>query len=282
MSSDYSEGLKEALEYAGKLEAAGTAGEPIDIGGAPRLIRFLTPDGYKAEMLDLERYESGPRRKSGTATLRDLASFIEYLKNHGSIGGTTVYREDRRFTAILNGHGILTDEAGWGDHRAVFEPKWTPGWTAWEAFNNGWHTQDDFAQFLTDRIPEIAHPPAGEIVEAVENLRLHWNATYERVIQPSNDFVQLKYVEEAQAGTIRVPAKFTIVVTPFEGADEVTLDVALRFAKPDAQGKVKFQFRLEEKASQVVDEQFVQMQQAIAEETSFSVLWGSFAAKNAS
>ena len=57
------------------------------------------------------------------------------------------------------------------------------------------------------------------------------------------------------------------------------LEVALRFSKPDGQGKVKFQFRLEERVSRVVDDEFLKMQERIASETGVPVYWGSFAGR---
>lgn len=276
MSEPAFEGLAEALHFVEDLTDVARKGEPIVIEDETRLLRWVRPTDHVADVYDLEKYRERPFRPTGTATLRDLDSFIRYVNVH-KIDATSVYRDQNSFTAIINGH--LWKTAGWCDYRATFEPKWTPGWTAWVGFNNAWLTQDDFAEFLVNRIPEIAHPAGAEIHEAVMNLRLHWDAQYERILQPNNDFVQLRYTEDTKGGEFRMPAAFTIVVQPFVGADTVTLEARLRFAKPDEKGRIKFQYRLGEAVEQVVDAEFIRMQEAIADNCGVPVFWGTFASK---
>lgn len=265
---------EQTLRYVADLAEGATTGEHLMSGENPLgIVRWLTPEGYKSELVNLEQYEAHPRMKRGLATLRDLDSFISYLVIHGD-SGTAVYRDGKAFRAIIDGHSAET--AGWGHHVAEFQPKWTPGWTAWTGFNSHWLSQDDFANFLSDRIPEIAEPAGAVVHEAVMNLRLHWEATYERAIQPSNDFVQLRYTEEAKGGEFKVPAQFTLCVTPFDGAEPVTVGARLRFAKPDEKGRVRFQYILGEEAQQALDAEFARMEERIAGEASVPVFRGSF------
>lgn len=135
-------GLTEAIE---KLESLTVAGfEPFEVG-EKRL--WAIPDGYKLEMKDFAADAPEPARKRGIASMRDVDSFIAYAKRHAGVG-TVVWVDDLRLTGILNGHAGGNGLPGWGDHLVTFEPKYTPAWTAWIAFNGHWQSQGEFAQFL--------------------------------------------------------------------------------------------------------------------------------------
>lgn len=232
-------GLTEAIDKIAAMAVANF--EPIEFGGK----KFWTiPDGYKLEMKDLSSDAAAPARKKGTATMRDVFSFIEYVKRHTGIG-TTVWVDDLRLTAILNGHSADAG-AGWGDHKVVFEPKYTPAWTAWIGFHGNWQTQGEFAQFLESRLSEIAEPAGADVLEAVKNLRLKYDTTYERAIETTNDLVQLVWKEEAETGTIKIPSRLTLYLSMYEGGEKYVLSARVRFQKPDSQGKVKFRYELGE------------------------------------
>lgn len=235
-------GLTAAIE---KFEAMVESGlEPFQVG-EKRL--WVVPEGYRLEMKDFAADAPSPARKKGIATMRDVPSFIEYVKRHAG-PGTVAWVDDLKLTGILNGHAVGSPEdgAGWGDHKAVFEPKYSPAWTAWIGFNGGWQSQGEFAQFLETRLTEIAEPAGAEVLEAVKNLRLKYDTTYERAVETSNDLVQLVWKEEAETGTIKIPAKLVLYLKMYEGGERYVLTARVRFQKPDSQGKVKFRYELGE------------------------------------
>lgn len=157
-------GLTEAIE---KFEAMVESGlEPFQVG-EKRL--WVVPEGYRLEMKDFAADAPSPARKKGIATMRDVPSFIEYVKRHGA-----------------------------------------------------------------------------EVLEAVKNLRLKYDTTYERAVETSNDLVQLVWKEEAETGTIKIPAKLVLYLKMYEGGERYVLTARVRFQKPDSQGKVKFRYELGE------------------------------------
>lgn len=89
------------------------------------------------------------------------------------------------------------------------------------------------------------------MLEAVKNLRLKYDTTYERVIETTNDLVQLVWKEEAETGTIKIPAKLTLVLKMYEAGEDYVLSARVRFTKPDSQGKVKFRYELGEELHEI-------------------------------
>lgn len=279
MDNEEASGLAEALDFAADERAAVVSVQTIiETDGESELgvVRTILPPGYSSEILDLEKYAAHPRRKNGKVILRGIGSFMEYVGRHKG-PGTAVYRDGRRFTAILDGHEPGLGLAGWGGHTAMFEPLWTPGWTAWSGFANKAIPQEDFARFLEDRIPEIARPDGAVVFEAVANLRLHWEARYERVINPSVDYANITFVEEEKAGQFRVPTTFDLVVVPFEGADALAIEgVRLSVSRPNQNQKLTFTYRLPESADRAVDRLFTERLADVRESVGVDTYWGTF------
>ena len=255
------------------LRKAGSG--PFGIGGVSYIV---LPEGCKLQPIPESKDADGPRRKRGEFTFRDVASLVVYVQRQRNVS-SLVYADGRRLIAVLNGHFPESEDVlgtGWGDHRAVFEPKWTTAWTAWTGFDDQWQTQEAFAEFLEERIPDIAEPDGALLMETATNLRLRMDVVYEKAVSLANDTVQLTYREDMQAaGTIKIPERFSLFLRPFEGADLVEIHARLRIAKPDAHGKVRFMFRLGERVQRVVDEAFDAMAEEVQRETDVPVLKGT-------
>lgn len=213
-----------------------------------------TADGY--EVVDTEKYEATPRRKKGTATFRDAASFKAYIDRHADASETVIFRdpESHTFECIFDHHaGVALDIAGWGDHRAKLELRYTPSWTAWTGFAGRWLGQQEFAEFLEARIGDIAFPDGAQLLEIVRTLRIKLEVLWQNTVVLQNNTVQLTWQEEMTTGNVIVPEDFTLVLRPFDGAENGTVDAKLRFTKPDSTGKVKFKFDLGESARTALD-----------------------------
>lgn len=245
MTSDLSVALQQVVDMA----IQGARSEHV--GHAKRA--FIIPDGYALEIKDFAKDEKGPQRPAGTAVMREIDSLIDFVRIHQQ-AGTAIYIDDLRVTAVINGHIGQDSEAGWGDFVAIFEPKYTPGWTAWNAWNGKWVEQRQFAELLEDRIPEIAHPDGARVLEAVTNLRVKYQVNFERVIETTNDLVQLVYKEESEAGSIAVPTKLDLYLPMFEGGESYMLGVKLRSTKPNQNGQVQFRVDLGEELHTIVRE----------------------------
>lgn len=238
----------------------------------------VVPNGYSVVPLNFESLQDAPNRKRGTLVVRDVPSFIRYVNRHKDRGSLVLVdpKDGRTITAYLNHHepvDVEEAEPGWGDHKVVLEPRWTPGWTAWQMYGDKAMTQEDFARFLDERLGEIEEPDGATLMEVATELRMNVDTEYERRTNLSNDTVQL-VLRENMTTSIEIPTHFTIVLRPFDGAEAVRLPARLVVFKPDATGHVKFMWRLGEGPRIVLDEVFDKLADEIEAATVLEVLRG--------
>ncbi len=181
-----------------------------------------------AKIADLDRMLAAPTRKKGTVTLRDTNSFIDFV-NAERTENTRIYTttEPPSFTAVFN------DCAGWKDHRAVYSCPLSVEWKAWTAQSGRQMSQEQFAQFIEDNLPDIAEPPAAEMLEISRSLEAKKKVNFASGIRLSNGQNELTYEEEisgtAAKGKLQVPELFTIGVPVFEGDARYAVQARLRY-----------------------------------------------------
>lgn len=258
-------GLEGALRFVTGLGAAAEAIRAVQ--GVPVVV---LPDGdgaWRTDVIDLERYQPHPRRKTGSPVVRDVASFIEYVNRHkteatlawADSGGWMRCVLNDHEGAILEGAGLDDGAAGWQDHTVTMRRERTRGFEAWWSHNGKWLTQQEFAEFLEDRIPEIHAPAGADLLEIATFFQANTAVNFTSARQLSNGQVQMQYVEKIEEsggrnGDTKVPTEFTLVLRPYmdalkaeDGKPEPNQFVAaakLRYRLE--QGKVKFMFKLSE------------------------------------
>lgn len=241
----------------------------------------VLPKGYEIVVPDVEKHLLHPYRPKGTATFSEVASFVEYVAAHKG-SGTAVWANSstHELAAILDGHApahvIENERAGWGQHRASFKMRYTTSWTAWMGFTGAWQLQEDFANFLEERIGDIADPPGAALFEIVRTLRVRVNAIWENIINTAHDGVQFRWQEEVNTGDVTMPEQLALVLTPFDGGAPVLIKARLRYTKPDSHGKVKFRFVLGEESQRVIDEAFDDICKTVLAGTAVPLYRGGF------
>jgi uncharacterized protein YfdQ (DUF2303 family) len=237
----------------------------------------ILPDGYSIKQFDDEKFDPVPRRMRGTAVLRDLNSLIVYVQRHADEASLVLLDPDRRtFTAYLN-HHQSRGPAGWADHQACYQPRFTQAWTDWTAHAEKWIEQETFGLLLETRITEIAEPDGATVLGAAENFRAHINVTFRSGKKLSNGLVQFEYIEEEQVGDFKMPSELVLVLKPFDGAEDVELkaklDYSLRQGKPPV-----FRIRLGDAPRYLLDQAFDEMAEKVSEATGVIVLKGTWQA----
>lgn len=252
----------------------------------PMVVR---PGEWEIECVDIEPFLPYPRRAKGMMELRTITDFCAYVHEHKR-PGTVVLLDGHRLTCIFNHHheeyvggaGAAALDApkvhtipGWNDYRATFAPKFTRGWTAWTEFERKAMDQSSFAEFLEDRLGEIAEPDGATVLEAVRRLQIKVDVIYQSVTRTENDTINLVFKEElSHTGDLKLPASLLLVLTPFEGAPPEALEAALHVTKPNQQGEVRFSYRLGEKVQQILDDADSWMAETAAKDAGAPVLRG--------
>lgn len=213
------------------IDAGVSLADPKAIQDHPYI---LVPAG--ASVQDGEPFLSAPTRKRGTITLNDVASFTGYV-NAEKTDSTRLYGQytPPGFTAVLNDHGA---EPAWRDYRANYACPLSAEWKAWMGKSGVPMSQADFAVFIENNLPDIAIPPAADMLEISRSLEAKKKVNFASGIRLSNGQNELTYEEQisgtASKGKLQVPEEFTIGIPVLEGGIKYAVVARLRYRIADA------------------------------------------------
>jgi len=267
---------------------------------------LIWPKNQRIE--SLERFDAFPRRKRALVSLADPESFSAYVKQHATArtiilgfateaGGSfraildyhhpeTQYEDAEKAAAQSSGDTGCLNDAGWGEHVAVYELVNSPEWKRWLAGNATDMTQKQFAEFLEDNSPDIivpttdsvGYPNAAQMIQTAIHLEARTDVNFSSGIRLHNGQTQLFYVEKIDAttgadGKMAIPERFGLGLAPFRGSDRYELRVRLKYRIGQG-GKLTLRYELE-RTNKIVELAFAGLRAKIAAGTGSPVLQGS-------
>lgn len=221
--------MQSAAEVIERLAKA--AGNPFRIDGVDPSASFvLVPNGYQLRDLTEDVYKTrpAPARKKGTVTALSLESFKRLVADQNE-GLARIYVEFRRkdpqtaavAIAVLNDTDKESD-AGWRDHRIVYQMQYSPEFAEWLAADSKDMTQNDFAEFIEEHIQDI--DKGEQMLQVALQLQAKTDIAFESAIRLDNGQVQFKYSEEIVASVgktaMTVPREFDLGIRLFDGDRE--------------------------------------------------------------
>lgn len=224
------------------------ARKPFVLPSTDAALLVATPESYTIE--DMSHLLPTPSRKKGTTVLHDAESFIAQVQRHKTPASTIYvdadYAQQRvSAVAVFNDHDTA---AGWRDHRATFQPRFTQAWKRWTEKSGKVMTQSEFGFFLEENLTDIADPAGNAVLEFVVTLQETRKVKYGSAVNLANGMVQIEFVEEGEAATkgkIEMFRKFTLGVRPFDGGDAYSVESLLRYRIDRNSGEIKFWFDLQ-------------------------------------
>lgn len=201
----------------------------------PGTIYLVARADGTVQTIDLtgDEHRDTPRRKAGTTTVRDAASFLSYWDKHHD-DSSEVYADAERLTitAVLDAHAA--DGARWAGHRLHLALRETTAWKQWLRTDGELMDQEAFAEFLEDHLPELLEPSAAEMLEIAQSFQAASKVDFQSASRLSSGQRQFQYVETTtakagQKGTLQVPETFVIGLVPFEGSEGYRLTARLRY-----------------------------------------------------
>jgi len=198
------------------------------ISGRPYIV---IPDEHKLE--NIEPYLRYPTRKTGDATFSRADSFISYINEQKTQASRLYVVSETKLKAVLDHHVPGGDQAGWGQHLALFILTQTPEWKTWTASNLKKMTQRDFATFIDDNSEDIASPHGGELLELIRTIKTSQQLELGGEIDERNDAKSASFVlvGNTKAGAkeeVELPAEFTLAISPYEGGEKLPVRARLR------------------------------------------------------
>lgn len=207
-----------------------------EIDGHPFL---LIPDETKLTSLDI--FKNNPSRRQGNTSLRDPESFCRFVMEENS-AETRIYGnlKEGRFRAVFNDHcgdKLATPVAGWRDYTATYACPQSVEWSTWKSNSGQQMNQVKFAQFIEDNLPDIAEPPAAEMLEVSRTLEAKKKVNFAQGIRLSNGQNELTYEESIEGtagkGKFKIPEEFTIGIPVLEGGLRYAVQCRLRYRITD-------------------------------------------------
>lgn len=190
----------------------------------------ILPEGYRVE--DIERSLPAPVRKRGSVALHDEKSFIAYVRGEMA-PDTRLYRslDPPQFLAVINDHGAQAD---WRDYRARYTCPLSAEWKTWLAANGKKATQEEFARFIEDNLPDIVDPPGAEMLEISRTLQAKKKINFASGIRLDNGQHQLSYEEQISGsagakGQLRLPEEFNVGIAVFDAGERYRVQARLRY-----------------------------------------------------
>lgn len=259
---------------------------PVEIGSEESLgvRRIALPEGWTLKELNDEQRMLRPRRKRGTASLIDAASFIDYVKRHGTNKHTTIWckavyaKGEVCFKAILNDHAQEENGQNWCDHVAIYAPEFSEEWKRWFGHDRKIFTQFEFASFIEDNSRDIVGvdggPSGAEMLHMALNLEANQNVQFKSAIRLQNGGVNLTYATEDDAQTttqMKLFERFTIGVPVYAAREPFEMHARLRYRVREAKLSFWYELVRPDKVLEAATDSMIKM---IKENTSLPLFYG--------
>lgn len=212
----------------------------LDAGALAANVRTVGPDSapfvtlpLNHKVTTLEFMLPAPLRPKGNTTLNDVGSFI-MLVNALKNSATRLYGNllNPSFKAVFNDTSCPA-LPGWGDHTATYLCPLSAEWILWNKSSGLKMTQEQFAQFIEDNLPDLVAPPAAEMLEISRSLEAKKKVDFSSGVRLANGANELTYTEEisgtAGKGRFTVPEEFTIGIPVLEGGARYSVTSRLRY-----------------------------------------------------
>ncbi|MGJ8570464.1 MAG: DUF2303 family protein [Hoeflea sp.] len=164
------------IEAIAKLarEAAGIDIAELKLAGKglPESVPLARLHGESPEFDSLKRlaeeWRLHPERKTGTAQIDTLVSFID-LTNRHKTADSVIFADTNwiapALTTVVDYHKAEGTDAQWLKHRVHYAFPLSEQWKTWVATNGKPMNQADFAQFIEDNIADLSSPEALEVTD---------------------------------------------------------------------------------------------------------------------
>lgn len=219
-----------------------------------------------------------PRRRQGTATHRELASFIAHVNRFKSEHSTIWANIDRmRVTAVLNYHPA--DDVAWCDHRSTYQCPRSEPWKVWSKKEGTWFRQASFADWVEERFDDITSgtkeegfPAPLDLLAMARNLQIFTQGTFKRKIDQTTGERELVCTQEHSENSTKIPQAFLLQLPVFEAGTVYRIEARIRFRLRD--GVAEFSYRLHRR-TEIERDAFGDVRDQIGKETNLPLFAGA-------
>lgn len=300
---DIGQTIERAHEAAEKYQKPTLVMVENPIDGSFAVPAILGRDGVRPVPKSVfAEYQAHPERRTGTAAMTRLESFIEHVNRFKNADSVIFAKDDRTapaLTAVLDYHDAGADGTPrFGQHRTTFPFPLSDEWKTWSKFNGKKMDMVEFAEFLEERVNDIdlveslddlnediqrfigatgldkiASP--SRLIELSRNLQIHESSTVKSAHNPSSGEGVIRFESEhtdAAGQPVDVPGLFVICIPVFAHDGYYRIAARLRYRK--GTDGISFWYDLW-RADLVFDHAFDQACQRVKLETGLPLLIGA-------
>lgn len=245
-----------------------------------------------------DEYRDAPERREGTAQLGDLASFIAHanrFRDADSAVFADVNPSAPALTSVLDYHRAGGEGAPrFGKHRGVYRFPLSDEWKAWKSKDGIAMSQGDFAEWMENRIQDVADPSTAlEVAQLFAaqlqctyasgprllelsrglSIRVEQKVTNAQVL--SSGEVSLQFATshtDDQGAPIKVPSAALLVLPVFRGGAVYQVPVRLRYRARE--GRITWSFDLQG-ADRVITHAIKEACDLVVKETTLPIYTGA-------
>lgn len=225
----------------------------------------------------LAAFLPAPVRIVENALLKSVTSFTDYINRHKSDASVVTADEDAvRFGFIADYHG-KDGKAAWKGHTGALTLQKTTAMKNWQAAANRKMNQTDFALFIEENSADINDPSAAVMMQIATEMKAHKKVDFDSKVNLDNGSFVFAYKEDVagsfQNGQQKVPADFTLAITPFKGMPQAYKVAAKLRYKIDA-GSLILWFSIPA-LDRLFEQAFAEVKEQIAKAVELPVFDGS-------
>lgn len=142
-----------------------TVKDPLGI--APDIEALAIPQGNGLVLKlptdeQIADFRDRPKQRKGTATLKDIDSFVEHVnrfKDKGSVIFVDNHPQEPSITGVLNYHPAGDTDPRFGNHKSRYDFPISTDWAIWNVASGNEMEMTEFAEFLEDRATDVIAVP---------------------------------------------------------------------------------------------------------------------------
>lgn len=206
------------------------------------------PTGFELKSLAAFQYAKAPVDKAGNIAVVDVPGFAGYF-NRFKDDDSMIFGDVQAFTftGILDYHREKDGEARRALHKVKLTLQQTDRWKTWKAKNRQPMSQEEFATFIEDNLPDIfqpegitkgapdlTFPSAADMLEVSRSLTASVSHDFKQSTNLKNGQRGILYVESVNGmagpqGTLPIPDRFVIRLPIFMNQRPTEVECRLRF-----------------------------------------------------
>jgi uncharacterized protein YfdQ (DUF2303 family) len=249
--------IKAQTSLAALIALGAGLGKPIEnphAGGKAFVLLPKANGDWEVQYLDRP---DAPARKRGTLQVADTASFIGATNRYFVRERSIVYAslDPAQFVAVLNEHAGKElqqgghDGANWRDHRVSYVLRHSKEWDTWMGGQKKDMTQEAFAYFIEDNLPDFRNPAGAKMLEIATNFRVKQGVSFKSNFRPQDGQVNLEYTEQNEAGggksgNMTIPETFTVAIPVWKGIDAQAYEQEVRLRYRVAGGNLAIRYEV--------------------------------------